>query len=60
MEILMLKYSFEKKPAFFRSTLDNSAFFEAEALDTEIVLESLEAGVCIDAELEKLLEAPKN
>jgi len=54
----MLQYSFEKKPAFFRGT-NVEAFFEAEAQDTEIVLENLSADLSLDQELEELLEIAK-
>ncbi len=56
----MIKYTDQKKPAFFR-IMSPELFFEAEAMDTENVLESLSNSVDLDAELEALLnesEAP--
>lgn len=50
----MIQYSDQKKPAFFR-VMSPELFFEAEAMDTEKVLESLNNSVELDAELEALL-----
>lgn len=52
----MIKYTDEKKPAFFR-VMSPELFFEAEAMDTENVLEALNNSVDLDAELEALLNA---
>jgi hypothetical protein len=50
----MENYSFEKKPAFFRVS-SPEVFFEAEAMETETVVNNLNANVEIDAELDALL-----
>jgi hypothetical protein len=50
----MENYSYEKKPAFFRVTL-STMFFEAEAAETEMVVENLSAKLEIDAELDAIL-----
>lgn len=57
----MIEYSDKKLPAFFR-VMSPELFFEAEAMDTENVLEALNNSVELDAELEALLnggEEPK-
>ena len=51
----MIQYTDQKKPAFFR-VMSPELFFEAEAMDTENVLESLNTAVELDAELEALLD----
>jgi hypothetical protein len=48
----MKNYSFEKKPAFFR-TFAVEMFFEAE--DTESVIDSLKTDLAVDAELDAIL-----
>lgn len=51
----MEKYSYEKKPAFFRAAVA-AMFFEAEAAETGAVVENLGADLEIDAELDAILE----
>lgn len=51
----MENLSLEKKPAFFRRVA-LEMFFESEAMETEIVLDSLEADIDVDAELDALLD----
>lgn len=50
----MLKFTNEKQPAFFHA-MSPELFFEAEALDTQAVMENLAADTEVDAELEALL-----
>lgn len=50
----MLKYSDDKKPAFFRS-MSAEIFFEAEAMDTETVMNDLSSNLSLDAELDEIL-----
>ncbi|MFB6815399.1 hypothetical protein ACFCV8_12745 [Streptomyces sp. NPDC056347] len=52
----MASLSLEKKPAFFR-VMSAEVFFEAEALETETVLEDLGADLEVDAELDAILSA---
>jgi hypothetical protein len=52
----MLDYSLEKKPAFFRH-VSFELFFEAEAMETETVVNDLNVDLLIDKELEALLAA---
>lgn len=54
MEVDMIQYSDQKKPAFFR-IMSPELFFEAEAMDTKNVLDALSNSVDLDAELEALL-----
>lgn len=50
----MAQKPYAKTPAFFRvATFD--VFFEAEALDTESVTESLQTDVDLDTELDAIL-----
>ncbi|MFE0181243.1 hypothetical protein [Streptomyces olivaceus] len=50
----MAKLELEKKPAFFR-VMSAEVFFEAEAMETETVLQDLGADLEIDAELDSIL-----
>lgn len=50
----MINYSHQKQPAFFR-IMSPELFFEAEAMDTEKVLETLNNSIELDTELEALL-----
>jgi hypothetical protein len=50
----MLNYTLDKMPAFFAS-MSPELFFEAEAMETETVLNDLNETVEIDAELDLLL-----
>lgn len=52
----MANYSFEKKPAFFR-TPTAEMFFEAEAMDTDAVIADLSVNANVDAELDAILNA---
>jgi hypothetical protein len=54
MEPMMNAYSDQKKPAFFR-IMSPELFFEAEAMNTESVLDALNNSVALDAELDALL-----
>lgn len=51
----MLKFNTDKKPAFFRSS-SPEIFFEAETLDTDGLVSSLNSEVEIDNELNEILE----
>lgn len=50
----MMNYSMDKKPAFFRC-VSVELFFEAEAMETGLVLDELSKNAEIDAELDALL-----
>jgi len=50
----MLKFTDQKQPAFFRA-MSAELFFEAEAMETETVMDGLKADVSVDAELDALL-----
>jgi hypothetical protein len=50
----MSNYTLEKQPAFFRG-FSAEMFFEAEAMETEAVVENLQADVEVDAELDAIL-----
>ena len=50
----MLKYSLDKKPAFFRA-MSPEMFFEAEAMETDAVIDELQAPVDLDEQLDALL-----
>jgi hypothetical protein len=52
----MRDYSSEKKPAFFRG-MSVELFFEAEAMETETVVNDLNVDLDVDSELEALLAA---
>ncbi len=52
----MLDYSLEKKPAFFRH-VSFELFFEAEAMETETIVNDLNVDLAVDQELEALLAA---
>lgn len=54
----MIKYSSDKMPAFFRA-MSPELFFEAEAMETEVVLNELNSDLELDEELEKLLNKDK-
>lgn len=54
----MIKYSLEKKPAFFR-VMSPELFFEAEAMETETVVNNLNIDLDEDSELEALLGLPE-
>lgn len=51
----MLKFTDQKQPAFFRC-MSPELFFEAEAMETETVMEALKSDADVDAELDALLE----
>jgi hypothetical protein len=51
----MIKYSSDKMPAFFRA-MSAELFFEAEAMETEAVLNELNTDLDLDEELEALLK----
>ncbi|MBB4981693.1 MULTISPECIES: hypothetical protein [Streptomyces] len=50
----MEKYSYEKKPAFFRC-ISACTFFEADAVETEAVLGNLTTDAELDQELDAIL-----
>ncbi|MFJ9847863.1 hypothetical protein [Streptomyces sp. NPDC101150] len=50
----MSNYTLDKQPAFFRAH-SPEMFFEAEAVDTQIVVEGLQANVAVDADLDAIL-----
>jgi hypothetical protein len=50
----MIKYTSDKLPAFFRA-MSPELFFEAEAAETESVLNELYTDLELDKELEALL-----
>lgn len=52
----MPSYPYEKKPAFFR-TMDAELFFEAEAMDTDTVVNDLNGARELNAELDAILGA---
>jgi hypothetical protein len=55
----MLKYSIDKQPAFFR-VKNIELFFEAEATDTETIVDNLNSEITVDEELNALLEITLN
>lgn len=52
----MANLSLEKKPAFFR-TFSIEIFFEAEAMETDAVVENLSTDLELDTELDSILSA---
>lgn len=50
----MLQFTEQKQPAFFRAC-SPELFFEAEAMETETVMNDLESDASLDAELDALL-----
>ena len=50
----MLKFTEQKQPAFFRA-MSPELFFEAEAMETETVMDNLKGETDLDAELDALL-----
>lgn len=52
----MSDYPYEKKPAFFR-VMTAELFFEAEATETETVVNDLNTNLEVDAELDAILGA---
>jgi hypothetical protein len=52
--VAMIKYASDKMPAFFR-VMSPELFFEAEAMQTESVLQELNTDVELDEELEAFL-----
>lgn len=53
---IVANLSLEKKPAFFRHW-SVELFFEAEAMETETVVNNLSSGLEFDAELDAILGA---
>ncbi|WP_299694178.1 hypothetical protein [uncultured Tateyamaria sp.] len=50
----MLKFTTEKKPAFFGAS-SPELFFEAEAMETETIVSDQTVEIDVDAELDELL-----